>query len=308
MALERLIIVTARRQVRIDLAGQLVDFDSDHPTGLSEHRVNKQGGALHQDQGSPPQKFAFSCLQTQQLLTAAGEARDLSTWYRELRTLLTQEDPFCLLVHPRLGSMQVVCEGLQSKEAPGEEIDAIRFTVRFAEDGLREPVAQSMAGAAQTVAQKSTDLTTLAQSEPAATRAAVAQVTAAADSFVQVAALVAAGDSIQRLTLAARTLEQTVLALPADAAYAIRAQASQVSASAIDTVRAAQLGRPRLIPYLVPRTTSVAELATSLYGGRLSRAFGAEILLLNAIPVPYRVPALSILWLSDPAEAVKHAT
>jgi len=304
---ERFLIVTSRLQVRLDLSGQLVSWDNEHPTGLSEHRVNKQGGALHQDQGSPPQRFAFTCLVTAKQLAAAGDSRSLAAWYRDLRDVLTQQDPFCLFVHPRLGSLNAVCEGVTSKEAPGEENEAIHFTIKLAEDGLREPLTRSIASSAQVVTQRADVLAQMAVTENASVQAQVAVVVSAASAFVAVSELVAAGDAIQRLALASRTLADAVAGFAPDTHYRIRAQASLVLAAATDTIKSAQLGRPRLITHVVSRTTSVAELATTLYGGRLSRGMSDEILSLNHIPVPYRVPALSVLLVSDPTEVRRYA-
>lgn len=306
MALESFIFVTEKRKTRLVLAGELISWDDEAPTGITEHRVNKQGGALHQDQGSPPRRWAFKCLITARMLEDDGNAPSLSTAFKDRADALTN-DPFGVLTHPRLGTSDAVCEGVTSQEQPGEESEAIYYTVKFVEDGLRQPLTKSLGAATIGTVEKLSDLRRIAASDPPEVTAQVGVISSAVDTFVLVSNLVQTGASLYELTVSLRSVQDAVAALPATASYRTRAAAALLSASALDAVRSAQLGRPRIIPYLVEGSISLAELSAALYGGPLAKPFAKEIRSLNRIPTPYRISPLTVLLLSDPEEVRRNA-
>jgi hypothetical protein len=289
-----------RKTERIELLGSLISWSDDVQTGIVEHRVMKQDGALHQNVGAPPARFEFQCV----LL-----GKSLHERIRALREQLVR-DPFGQLIHPRFGLRQVVFDGLKSQETPGEMADTATFTLRFSEDQLRDPAAPSATAAAAAARAQSGALVTQAQGAPQPVAGAAAQVDQKVTVFESVVADLGLGSAtLLDLAGALRDVDVAAAALRRSslAAFSIKAQAALVLGAAIAAYDAAAAGRPRLVPYRVPGLMSVAEIAVERYGARHARAMALELMKLQRIPRPYAVPAGFEMLIPSPAEVRANA-
>lgn len=282
---------------KLELMGVLESWDDELPTGMAEHLILKRAGALHQDQGRPPRKFAFKVT----LLGADCRAR-----YNEIAAAI-DEQPSGQLVHPRLGIMPAVCDGITAQESPGNELDAIALTLRFKEDGLRGPLTPSPTGSAQAAADAAAQTVTAAATAPPAVQAQAARFQDAVGHVQQVAADVQGGGrTVLDLNAAVVALRASLDGLsPRIEHYRVRATATIAYGHALDAYNAVIAGRPPIVPYRVPGRMSVARLAASLYPGKFARAQAAEILALNAIPVPYNLEPGTVVLLSDPGAVIR---
>lgn len=290
---------------KLSMFGELISWDDEVSTGIVEHRVLRRNGARHQNMGIPPRRFQFQCA-----LTGAN----VHARYQFICDAIT-ENPFGFLIHPRFGHRAAVCEGISAKEAPGDGIDVIYFTIRFVEDELRLPPVVSASTAASAAVDSAAAL--VAQvgalpAVPAAAAPAALSVQAAAVRFQVAAGDVAIGAvPVPEVATLLRDLRAAVADVDASAAavefYSLRALAHLSYSRALAAYNALLAGRPPIVEYSVDSPISVARLAARLYGGRFARGMAAEIKQFNRIFDPLRVPAGTVLLLSDPQVVRKNA-
>lgn len=280
---------------RLELFGELLSWQDEIQTGVVEHRLVKRNGALHQHVGTPPRRFIFSCL----LL-----GPDVRTRYNQIVDAV-RLSPFGSLIHVRFGFTAAVCEGISSKETPGEAIDTIPFTIKFVEDELRELPAPSPAASVTAAWESALQLVALVASYKASAQRLAQDVATKVSAFAEAVAQLSAGAGTVPELLeglrAVRTATEATAALSADVAqYPIRASSALVFARTLEAFNAVRAGLPSVLSYRVPGRTSVAALAARLYGGRFARAQAEIIQTLNRIQRPYDLSAGTVLLLYDP--------
>lgn len=277
--------------VRLELWGKTRSWSDEIKTGLVEKQVVKRAGALHQKVGSPPMRTEFKC---------DFSGKDATARYNALVDAILEE-PEGFFTHPRLGNYPAVCEGVQAQEDPGEAIDAVDFSIRFAETGLHDPPKPSATAQAQSAEQ-------LAASVPALTASgtsdiSLAGVAMAARATGYLVAMQAAETGLGVLpdvdaslsALVASVTQLSTLGAP----KAARRQAALAQAAAIEARNCLLAGRPPLIRYPVSQSISLGVLCQQLYGAQ-ARIQQTEVLRLNRLPRPYAIPAGTLLLLSDP--------
>lgn len=281
---------------RLELFGALLSVADEVDTGLVEHQVVKRSGAIHQRVGAKPRTSEARCIIHGPTVTAQ---------YKRICDVL-EAQPEGRITHLRWGSYRAVCKSVSATETPGDEIDTILFTLKFAETGLRAPPKPAPAAKAATAATQGAQVATLTAGESAAIAAAGAAVSARAAGY-----LVAIGNAetglgnLPDVDASLATLAQAVADLDAlNAPKEARRAAVLALASAGEARNRLLAGRPPLIPYPVVSVESLSTLCQRLYGKRANDR-KAEILRLNRIARPYAMPGGLVLLLPDPSYRVK---
>lgn len=280
---------------RLELFGELSSWSDEVKTGVVEKQVIYRAGALHQKMGSPPRKFSAKCV------IIGG---DVTARYRRLCDVV-QHQPEGRVTHPRWGSFRAVVESVSSSESPSENTNVIEYSIGLAETGLHDPPKSAPSARAQTASAKAqTAATTSAASGGGVAVAGAALQNAAGGFLVAISqaesGLAAAGDVVA----SAAAMRRQVDALDALAAPKAVRRAAALSLSYVAQAQARYAaGRPPLIEYTVPSSTSLSALCQSLYGSRATAA-KAEIMRNNRIARPHRLSAGTILTIADPTYTV----
>lgn len=280
---------------RLELFGEMLSWSDEVKTGVVEKQVVRRAGALHQKMGSPPRKFSAKCV------LIGG---DVTARYRRLCDAV-QAQPEGRVTHPRWGNFRAVVEGIQASESPSENTNLIEYSISFSETGLHDPPKPAPSAKAQTAAAHAqTSASTSAASGGGVAVAGAALQNAAGGFLVAISAaergLGMIGDvTASYAAMSAQAVELDALAAPKD----VRRAAALALSSALQAQQRYSAGRPPLVTYTVPSSTSLSALCQSLYGSRANDA-RAEIQRNNRILRPFRIPAGTALLISDPSVIV----
>lgn len=285
---------TTSSGVVLELYGTLESWQTDVKPSLAEHKILKRAGALHQQTGTEPRRWSYSC---------AIIGADVTARLGRL-VAVVEDDPFGRLVDPRLGAVSAVCEGVSASESPGDALDSISFTIKFTEDGLRDAPRPTPSARAQQARSLGAQVAAESASGSAAVSQAGAAVSQRATGFLFAISQAEAGaGTILDVDASLSALATSRLALDAlDAPQAARDAAARTLAVALAARNSFLEGRPALVLRRLDQATSLSALAQRLYGGR-ALAAEAEIRRLNRIARPWSIPAGTELLLSDPAAA-----
>ena len=290
-------LVTQQTSTRIALDGVLLGWDDEETQRVNEHLILNRPGAIHQDQGPGPRQFTFRCL----LRDAPG--KPVSDRRKAISETLSA-DPFCFMIHPRLGRVPVVYLGLRVTEDMEASVNSITVELHLAETGLRDEREESASGATREATAAGLQAVFLTAGRPTLS-ALAAQLSA------RLSAYSGAVESVRSQYDLAQSLAQVRASADALASAAGVSVAlwpvSNAARSAYGYALAAYLrsgaALPPIIPRTVPQRMSLARFCQSLYGGG-ARSMEQEIARINAIANPFAIPAGTVLLAPDPA-AVK---
>lgn len=276
----------------LELYGELLNWTDTHESGLAEHRILQRSGALHQDVGSPPKRWDFHCVM---------QGANVNARYKRMIKIL-DSSPFGQLIHPRLGLQNAAYKTVSSQEDPSQEIDTIRYTISFVEDGLRKVTTDSPGALASGAAEKAAALVT---SSPMTLQPAAMALSGKVTAYLSSVSVpnpspldLANALSEVRTTTAAYEL----LVTTRRDSYHLKAQASLIRLGCIASYNAVLAGRPPIIERTLRGTISLTHLTAALYGGKHSKDMRDELLRLNRIPRPWAIPPGTRLLLPDPAK------
>jgi len=291
MALEAFDFTTTNGD-RLDLIGSLTSYSDEIQTGAVEKRVVRRDGALHQFVGAPPRQYSFSCV-------IAG--RDAQQRYERLCAVI-RFAPEGRLTHPRFGSLRAVCLSISAQESPGDALDTITVLLKFAETGLSDPPKPAPTAEAAAGASQAQNCAAICATESSAIAEVGAALQSASNGFAVAIQNAEAGLGVLPdvdASLAVIAQHQASLQT-LGASFAAQRAATLAVASALRARSRFQAGRPPLIWFEVPASTSLGTLCQRLYGGR-GLTEKAQILRLNRIARPYSIPAGTRLLLTDPS-------
>lgn len=280
---------------RLELYGELVSWSDEVKTGVVEKQVVRRAGALHQKMGAPPRKFGAKCVIMGQNVTAR---------YRRLCDVV-QAQPEGRVTHPRWGNFRAVVDSVSASETPSDETNVIEYSISFVETGLHDPPKPAPSAKAQTAAAHAqTSASTSAASGGRVAVAGAALQNASGGFLVAISAAESGLGTIGDVTASYAAMSAQAVALDALAAPKdVRRAAALALSSALQAQQRYLAGRPPLVTYIVPATTSLTALCQSLFGSRANDA-RAEILRNNRILRPFRIPAGTALLISDPSVTV----
>ena len=298
MAIYDFELVTADSQTRVPLSGWLLGWTDEAQHRLNEHAILQRNGSIHQSQGQGPRRFQFRILER-----SPGSADRLS----RTEAILGRE-PFCKLIHPRLGRVDVVFVALKTTADLEQRSNGLTAELSLCETGLREIKADSASAAARQAAQAAADaisfaldvpsLSALAQTLAAQTGAFLGLVEATTSQYDLAQALAAVRVAADNLILAAGvTVRRFPLVAAARLAHWQCLASYRISGAAL----------PPIIPRRVPQRMSLARYVRSLYGGG-GQGLETEISRINRVPNPYAIPAGTVLLVPDPAQVQLSAT
>lgn len=294
MAQRESFTVVTRSGLRLPLEGTLLGWQDQVVSNLNEHLILKRSGAIHQWQGQGARRFTARCLLRE---PGASEASKL------IEAALAVE-PFCALIHPRYGHLDVVYQTLQGAEDLDQAVNTKEIEIAFSETTLRRTPQPTPATAAAAAGEAVAQLQVLVASRPAL----VPRAAALWNAVTAFAAQVEAG--LSQLAVALATVSSAVdhlLAVAADpvALVPVVAQARLVFGRCLEAYNmAGALGQGTpAITYYVQSSISLPALCVQLYGGE-SQGYEEQIESLNRIPRPYAIPPGTQLLLPDP-DAVK---
>lgn len=290
-------LVTQQTSTRIPLDGALLGWDDEETQRVNEHLILNRPGAIHQDQGPGPRQFTFRCL----LRDAQGKP---ASDRRKAISETLSADPFCFMIHPRLGRVPVVFLGLRVTEDMESSINSITVELHLAETGLRDEREESASGATREATSAGQQAVILTAGRPALSPLA-AQLSAHLNAYSGVV------ESVRSQYDLAQSLAQvrgSAEALASAAGVSVTLwPVTNAARSAYGHALAAYLRSgatlPPIIPKTVPQRMSLARFVQSLCGGG-GRELETEIARINAIPNPFAIPAGTVLLMPDPA-AVK---
>jgi prophage DNA circulation protein len=280
---------------RLEMFGELLSWSDETRTGVVEKQVVRRAGALHQKMGSPPRKFSAKCV------IMGG---DVTARYRRLCDVV-QAQPEGRVTHPRWGNFRAVVESVSASETPSENTNLIEVSISFAETGLHDPPKPAPSAKAQTAAAHAqASASTSAASGGGVAVAGAALQNAAGGFLVAISAAESGLGTIGDVTASYAAMSAQAVALDALQAPKEARRAAALSLSSALQAQARYLaGRPPLVTYTVPSSTSLSALCQSLYGSRANDA-RAEILRNNRILRPFRITAGTVLLISDPSLTV----
>lgn len=279
---------------RLELFGELVSWSDETRTGVVEKQVVRRQGALHQKMGAPPRKFSAKCVM---------RGANVTTQYRRLCDVV-QAQPEGRVTHPRWGNFRAVVESVSASESPSENTNLIEYSINFSETGLHDPKPAPSAKAQTAAAHAQTSASTSAASGGGVAVAGAALQNAAGGFLVAISAAESGLGTIGDVTASFAAMSAQAGALDALAAPKdVRRAAALALSSALQAQQRYLAGRPPLVTYTVPATTSLSALCQSLYGRRANDARD-EILRNNRILRPFRITAGTSLLISDPSVTV----
>lgn len=274
----------------LELYGELLNWTDTHESGLAEHRILQRSGALHQDVGAPPKRWDFHCVM---------QGANVNARYKRMVAIF-DASPFGQIIHPRLGVKQAAQKTLSTQEDPSQEIDTIRYTLSFVEDGLRKVPTESPGALASGAAEK---VAALISASPMALKPAAMTLSAKVTAFQTSAS--AQNPSPLDLAQALQEVKQATETYSAlvdtrRESYYLKATASLARLGCIASYNAVLAGRPPIIERTLRGTISLPHLCAALYGGRHAKEQQTEIYRLNRIPRPWAIPPGTRLLLPDP--------
>jgi len=307
---------TTKSGTVLDLHGVLTSWSDNLRIRMVSHEYVKRDGGECEPCGAAPGRWVFRCV----FLGA-----DVSLQYQNLRAVIYKE-PRGKLTHPRLGSINVGCDGIQSNENPETAINALEFQISFVEDqvdtalindidvGFAKRAAQvTEAVSAATDAVNLINSNRIANAVYAALQAAQVDYANAADKFqaraVETAQSTQPDPALEKFlgsvlakqdaVLAALdatlplTLEPDVSLTPArTAVYVVYASCLQLFGAVIAL-------KPPIVQFTVPTAMPLTVILTRIYGRDAQQKMD-EVFLLNRIPLPHWVPAGTVLSVVAP--------
>lgn len=298
------------------LNGFAESWDDDIPINLAEYRPLKRNGATQESMGAGARIHSFRC-------TFGGP--DCTRRLQQLvSTVLT--DPLGLLVHPRLGSINVACAGIKLRENPAAAVDVVEFTIDFRENQIDQPLQSDNEVGPEVRAEQARlylDQATVATASIANNRifntvyaaAIAAQATYQqwAEKYIDQGIIAAQnpGPALQLDTLLASVklkrdlaltaLESTrVVTLEPDVALTPARLPMYLAYGALVQMRAEILAlKPILVPYMVPSTVPVTVILQGLYGPN-ARTKAPAFYQLNYIETPWAVSGGTWLTVESP--------
>lgn len=302
----------------LDLNGSLTMWTDSIRIRLANHEYIKRDGGEVEPLGAAQGRWSFHC-------TFMGP--DVTKRWQQLVNTIRRE-PRGKIVHPRLGSINVGCEGVPSaSENPETAIDLIDFQIDFVEDAVDTAVVldseigpQQRAGELTDAINDATDgvnavvTNRIANAVYSALVAAMANLKALIDLFGP-SCLAAAQSTTPDFTLETQvgrvqarcqavlkaltatlplTLETDVSLTDARTAiYLVYAKALQLYAAAI-------ANKPPIVNVVVPQTMPLFPLLTRIYG-KDARSHTDEVFQLNRIVAPYWIPQGTVLRMVAPS-------
>lgn len=287
------------------LSGYLESWDDDLPVNLAQYQYLKRDGAIQEPMGAGAKSFSFRCV-------FSGPSCTLH--YRDL-TASVQQNPLGQLIHPRLGTINVACAGIKSRENPAQAIDVLEFTIEFRENQIDEPLRANGSLGVEVRGEQATlylEQATAAVSTIqvgriynavyAAATAAQAEFQAWGLKYVEqgIRAAQTPGPALQLDTLLASVklkrdlaltaLEATrVVTLEPDVALTPARLPMYLAYGALVQMRAEIVAlKPIVVPYMVPSTMPVSLILQGLYGPS-ARAKAPTFYQLNPIETPWAV-------------------
>lgn len=280
---------------------------------LAVHEFLKVDGAEIEWMGNSPDTYRFTIAFVGADGAILGTGSEWLDLYRALDARL-KRSPKGLLTHPVFGSVRVACQGLDNTSIDvAQAVDSITIPISF----ISDEIDTRRTGEAPTVSLRVSDIAEAVASlaEYAAPFASAATAIAALVSSATTLGEAAAASSQDstadealdtKLGTVRDNCETAIAALEADPAnedpadtYQAVSQCEIVHALCVEVVEAYRDSKPPLSEYTVPGDLDVLALASLLYGPD-AQARVEELLALNRIPNPYRIPAGTVLTISSP--------
>ena len=283
---------------RLSLFGESLSYNDEIGTGTVERQILHRNGAVFQLSGTPPRRFVFQCCM---------HGPDVQSRYRRLDAVV-RADPTGQLVHPRLGPVPAVCEGVSGGEITGDARDTINYTIKFAEDGLHDAPKPSPVAAASAASAEAASLSLGAANYPSPVVQATQAVQSACSAFLSRIGDVQAGlSSVLTLdsALSAVLLATDQLVKNPQLPGSLSASAALVYSRALESYNRVLAGRPPIVTYTVRSSMSLQRLMAQLYGAA-ARDMNAQVSQLNRLPRPYALPVGLTLQIPSP-DAVRSA-
>lgn len=303
---------TPRGQQPIELNGQLMSYTDSVKIRLATHEYLKKDGGDQETMGAAPMRFAFRCVYMGDLVSVKYQ-----TLVRSIR-----RQPRGRITHPRLGGIDVACEGIEAAEDAAQARDTVEFTISFVEDSTQTTISIT---AQPSVQRRSTDMidkaTALTAAYASIVKNRVGQAVLAAESAVFTIQSLAAGfgqdateasqtgaydaslaNQAGRIVTQAGVVTERFrdLELGDAAIYPATSLASAVAAAAIDLAAAVEAQFAPIVPFTVPAPMSLADVAVRLYG-RDARGYMPQLRQLNPyLPTPYKIATGTVLKVLAP--------
>lgn len=299
-------VFTTRGGARLALNGVLTAWNDSIKIRLAVHEYLKRDGGEVEPMGAAPGRWSFRC---------SFVGADCTTRYRNLVATVRRE-PRGEIVHPRLGTIKVGCEGVQSSEDPSAAIDVIDFIIDFVEDAVDTAVVSDDEVGPQiraTEARQWADFATsaiakingehIANSVWAAIVAAQAtyndhvqsfagRVDEATQSTAQPPDLGKLLENIKELRDDTLTDLTKILVYTQESDVSlteIRTAIYLAYAACLQAYNALIAEKPPIVDYVVPTAMPLTVIAVTLYG-RDARGRLPEIMTLNRVQTPYWIP------------------
>lgn len=307
---------TTKGGAALELHGQLLGWTDKAAIRIANHEYLKRDGGECEPMGAAQERYSFRCCYI---------GPDLSILYRNVKATVKKE-PRGQLVHPRLGKIDVACEGVHASENPEAAIDYLDFTIDFVENAVDTTVTQEIDIGPSMRARQVRDAISLATSAVstiiseriantiyAAATTAVADFTTTIDRFRQDAEETANSSTpnLSLGTLLGRCAEKRDAAIVAVNKVITKTLQSDVSlvparhaiyiayAAAVQLYNAVLAQRPPVVQFIVPSPMPLTTVALRIYGAEASSKID-EIQQLNRIPFPYWIPAGTVLQVVAP--------
>ena len=297
--------VQAFRFKDLELEGSILSYSDELAIRLANHEYLKRDGGEVESLGAAQGRFAM------QLVFMGPQA---GARYQALVSSI-RKNPRGLLIHPRLGRINVGCEGTSASESPADAVDTIYCTIKFIEDAVDAAIiVDSTTGPQERAGQALDANAALNQSVTArfgnqgdailtAAVSAMTVLTSASSAFVT-AALAAVQDSDPNLSLIpllgnvqarqnamltslANTLPVTLQSDVSLTPY--RNQTRLIYASCYLLYLSVIAAKPPVTEFINPTAQPLAVILTTFYGKDAS-AKRPEVLVLNKIPNPHWIP------------------
>ncbi len=307
----------------IVLHGTLENWNDQLGVRVANHKYLKRNGGEAEIMGIDQRRFNFKCV----------FISDVTNNYKNLQASI-YDNPLGLLIHPRLGKIQVACESLVANEDPANATNALEFNINFIENAV-DTVINTSSGAVLPSPQTTLSVmnqaltalsitsldvlpngisvegafSVLALSARFALRDVLNSFIAVGNTFIQVASDAAA--SVYQVPALTSQLKDVVnqgnatiayiknLGQPDVVMWPIIDNVKVTQASAQNTYNSIIAQKPPVVTFVVPTTMSLRTIAVRLYGPDAQSKI-QELLILNKIPYPAAIPMGTILLVSSP--------
>lgn len=308
----------------IDLHGTLENWNDTLGIRIANHRYLKRDGGETEWMGADQRRFRFKCV-----FIDTGDGTSVTDRYQQLEASIYTQ-PLGLLIHPRLGKIQVACDALQVTENPPQGIDAIEFNISFVENAVDTTLTAPNVGPQVSISDMTNSLSkfsitnldvvaggvsiegtfsVLTLSARFALRDVINSFVSTCNTFLQLAS--DAASSIYQVPALLSQLNIVITQGNATIAYIqnlgkpdvimwpLIENVKTVQAEARNTYNSIIASKPTVITFTVPSLMSIQTIATRLYG-KDAQSHIQEILSLNNIPNPAAIPIGRVLLISAP--------